>query len=300
MATERIQKLLAAAGFGSRRACEELIVEGRVAVNGHVLRQLPVLVDPEVDGVTVDGKPVRPERKVYFVLHKPRNVVCTNNDPDGRTRAIDLLPGVRERVFPVGRLDAESTGLLLLTNDGAMAERLAHPRYGVPKTYRAEVAGRLDDATLDRIRRGVWLSDGRTGQAEAEIIHRREQSTIVEITLREGRNREVRRILAKLGHKVYRLTRIRIGPLSLRKLPLGAARSLNERELTSLKRFCERPIPPHPGPAVLTSRPRAWQGPRARRTAGAGDRSDRWRGPGRGPRGRLASRRRSSEGRSGR
>lgn len=300
MATERIQKLLAAAGFGSRRACEELIVEGRVAVNGHVLRQLPVLVDPEVDRVTVDGKPVRPERKVYFVLHKPRNVVCTNSDPDGRTRAIDLLPGVRERVFPVGRLDAESTGLLLLTNDGAMAERLAHPRYGVPKTYRAEVAGRLDDATLDRIRRGVWLSDGRTGQAEAEIIHRREQSTIVEITLREGRNREVRRILAKLGHKVYRLMRIRIGPLSLRKLPLGAARSLNERELASLKRFCERPIPPHPAAAALTSRPRAWQGKPARRTAGAGDRSDRWRGPGRGPQGRLASRRRSSEGRSGR
>jgi len=250
VAIERAQKLLAAAGFGSRRACEQLILTGHVSLNGHVVRTLPVLVDVDNDRLTVDGKPVRPERKVYFLLHKPKGVVCTNNDPAGRKRAIDLLHHIRERVFPVGRLDAESTGLLLMTNDGELAQKLAHPRNGVPKTYRAEVAGRLDEPTLARIRQGVWLSEGRSGAAKASIIYQRPSSTILEITLLESRNREIRRVLAKLGHKVYRLVRIKIGELSLHKLPLGGARPLRPDELRSLQRGAERTTPPpRPMPA---------------------------------------------------
>lgn len=247
VSVERLQKVLAAAGHGSRRACEGLIEEGRVAVNGRVVKELPVLVDPAHDRIVVDGEPVEAQHKVYFLLHKPKGVVCTNNDPAGRPRAIDLLPPRRERVFTVGRLDADSTGLLLLTNDGELTARLTHPRYEVPKTYRAEVAGRLDEATLERVRRGVWLSEGKTAPAQATIIYRRPQSTIVEITLREGKNREIRRVLAKLGHKVYRLHRIRIGPLSLGSLPLGAVRPLQPRELAHLKRLAEGGGAPEPG-----------------------------------------------------
>jgi len=241
-------------------------------VNGHVVRELPVLVDAASDRVCVDGKPIRAERKAYFLLHKPKGVVCTNDDPAGRRRAVDLLPGIRERIFPVGRLDAESTGLLLLTNDGELAQRITHPRFGVAKTYRAEVAGRMEEPDLERIRRGVWLSEGRTGPADVKITYRRPQSTIIEVTLREGRNREVRRVLAKIGHKVYRLVRIKIGPLSLSKLPLGAARSLRPDELANLKRIAGAATP-HPPPPAVGSR---W------RAAASTDRSGRGRSEGRG------------------
>lgn len=256
MPIERVQKILAAAGFGSRRACEQLVVEGRVAVNGQVARELPVLVNPESDRITVDGKPVRPEKKVYFMLHKPKDVFCTAADPDGRRRAIDLLRGVPERVFPVGRLDADSTGLLLLTNDGELTQRLTHPRYGLQQTYRAEVAGRMDESTLHRMREGVWLAEGKSSPAEATIIYRRAQSTIIEIVLREARNREVRRVLAKLGHKVYRLTRIKYGNLSLKSLPIGAFRPLRPEELKSLLRAASGVTPMSAPPAARVPRPR--------------------------------------------
>lgn len=256
MAIERAQKLLAAAGFGSRRACEQLILEGRVSVNGRLANTLPVLVDVESDRLTVDGKPIRPERKVYFLVHKPRGVVCTNNDPSGRKRAIDLLHHISERVYPVGRLDAESTGLLLMTNDGELAQQLAHPRHGIVKTYRAEVAGHVDEATLARIRQGVWLSEGRSGSAKATIIYRRPNSTILEITLLESRNREIRRVLAKLGHKVYRLVRIKIGELSLHKLPVGGFRPLRPEELRSLHRSAARATPPPRPTAARSAGPR--------------------------------------------
>ncbi len=257
MARERLQKLLAAAGVASRRECEQIVLDGRVQVNGRVVLSLPAFADPERDRIVVDGQPLRSERKVYYLLHKPRGVHCTNRDPDGRPRAVDLMAGVKERLFPVGRLDADSTGLLLMTNDGELAEHLAHPRYGVPKTYRAHVNGMVTDEDLARLRKGIWLSDGKARIASARIIHRGRERSVLEVTLTEGRNREVRRVLAHLGHNVRKLIRIRIGPLSLRGLAPGEYRPLSKAEVAAL----HRPQQPHrPG-----GRPRP---PRKARQAG--------------------------------
>jgi len=251
MASERIQKVLAAAGCGPRRACEELVLDGRVAVNGETVRTLPVMVDPERDRITVDGKPLRPARLVYFLLNKPSGVFCTHSDPAGRKRAVDLLVGVRERVFPVGRLDSDSTGLLLLTNDGDLAQHLTHPRYGVPKTYHADVSGCPTQEALDKLRAGVWLAEGKTAPAVIKVIHRQRARAVLEITIREGRNREIRRMLAKLGHKVRRLTRVRMGKLTIRGLPLGAFRPLSPVEVSHLRALATRA-----GGEEYSSRPR--------------------------------------------
>lgn len=240
MPKQRLQKVLAAAGLASRRECEQIVLDGRVSVNGHKVHSLPVLVDPQVDKIAVDGRPLRAERKVYFLLHKPKGVHCTNYDPDGRPRAVDLLGGVRERVFPVGRLDADTTGLLLMTNDGELAQRLTHPRHGIPKTYRAHVNGLITPEQLDELRKGVWLAEGKTHVSEATIIHAARDQSVVEITLREGRNREVRRVLAKIGHAVRKLIRIRIGPLSLRGLAPGEFRPLSSSEVHLLKKYHPR------------------------------------------------------------
>ncbi|HPD28641.1 MAG TPA: pseudouridine synthase [Phycisphaerae bacterium] len=241
MPKERLQKVLAAAGLASRRECEQIILDGRVSVNARKVHSLPVLVDPDVDKIAVDGRPLRAQRKVYFLLHKPKGVHCTNYDPDGRPRAVDLLGGVRERVFPVGRLDADTTGLLLMTNDGELAQRLTHPRHGIPKTYRAHVNGLITREQLDELRKGVWLAEGKTRVSEATVIHAARDQSVVEITLREGRNREVRRVLAKIGHAVRKLIRIRIGPLSLRGLGPGEFRPLTSSEVNLLKNY-----KPHP------------------------------------------------------
>lgn len=237
MPLERLQKVLAAAGVASRRECEQIILDGRVRVNGKLVHSLPVIIDAARDRIVVDGKPLKGARKIYLLFHKPKGVQCTNYDPDGRTRVVDLLVGIKERLFPVGRLDADSTGLLVMTNDGDLAQRLAHPRYGVPKTYRAHVNGPITPDDLARLRKGVWLSEGKAQVSEAKIIHRGAEHSVIEITLQEGRNREVRRVLAKLGHNVRKLMRIRIGPLSLRGLPVGAFRPLTPAELRALREF---------------------------------------------------------------
>ncbi len=237
---ERLQKILAARGVGPRRGCEQLIRDGRVTVNGHRVRTLPVLIDPEVDEIRVDGRPVVAERLVYYLLNKPRGIVCTASDPAGRTRAVDLLDRVRERVYPVGRLDADSDGLLILTNDGELTNRLTHPRYGTPKTYRVEISGRIEPDGIDRLRRGIWLSEGKTRSAVVKVVHRGRQTSVVDITLREGRNRQVRRMLARLGHKVKRLTRVRIGRLTARGLGVGRYRRLTPDEVRYLKRAARR------------------------------------------------------------
>lgn len=257
---ERLQKLMAAAGFGSRRACEEMILDGTVTVNGEVVAELPVMVDPAKDRVVIAGKPLRMENPVYLMMNKPRGVLCTHDDPSGRKRVVDLLVGVRERVYPVGRLDAESTGLILLTNDGGLTQKLTHPRFGVPKTYRAEVMGLPSEESLDKARKGVWLAEGKSAPAKIEFIHKQRDRAILEITLREGRDREVRRVLAKLGHKVVRLSRIQIGKLSIQRLPIGAFRSLSSAEVKYLHELVERPDAdmPRPGsrrPAEVRSRP---------------------------------------------
>ncbi len=232
---ERLQKVLAAAGLGSRRACEELILDDRVRVNGKRVSQLPVLVDPKTDKIQVDGRVIRAEAQVYYLLNKPKGVLCTQRNESGRKRAADLLTGIGERVYPVGRLDADSQGLVIMTNDGELAAGLTHPRYGVPKTYRARVGGRLTPDELDALRKGIWLSEGKTQPARVHVVYRSRTHSVLEITLREGRNRQVRRMLARLGHPVRELTRIRIGRLDLRGLGVGRFRALRPAEVTHLR-----------------------------------------------------------------
>ena len=251
---ERLQKVLAARGVAARRACEEMIRDGQVTVNGHCVRKLPVLVDPDHDDIRVNGRRITGERKVYYLLNKPKGVLCTAYDPAGRRRAIDLLPGVRERVYPVGRLDADSDGLLILTNDGELTNRLTHPRYGTAKTYRVEVDGRITAATVEKLKQGVWLSGGRTRRAGVKIIRRGSPRSVLEITLHEGRNRQVRRMLLRLGHRVRRLTRIRIGRLSLHGLGSGQHRPLAPDEIRSLNRLAKPTVdPPRSAPPVRAS-----------------------------------------------
>ncbi len=236
----RLQKFLADAGVASRRRCEELILEGRVLVNGVVIEELPAFVDPRTDRVVANGTPVKRQKLDYFLVHKPKGVVCTNRDPQGRTRAIDLLPELSARLFPVGRLDADSTGLLLMTNDGELAEHLTHPRYGVPKCYRAEVRGRVPGDLPEILKAGVYLSEGKARATEVEVVHASYDRSVLMITLREGRNRQVRRMLARVGHRVKTLKRVQIGPLTVRRLPVGAARRLTPRELDQLRDAVEQ------------------------------------------------------------
>jgi len=277
----RLQKYLSDAGIASRRKAEELIEAGRVLINGQVRDTLPVFVDPAQDEIIVDGAVVRRARHEYFMVHKPKGVVCTNRDPAGRIRAIDLLPTGIGRLFVVGRLDEESTGLLLMTNDGELAERLTHPRYGIPKTYRVEVRGYVTDEEVQRLKRGVHLSEGKASATDVELVHRSRQSSILMISLREARNRQVRRMLARLSHAVRTLKRVQIGPLELRGLPLGASRRLLPRELAQLreatsdrtgrrrsaggrKRRRERAAPVESAPAGSTGRAAAGKKPAGR------------------------------------
>jgi 23S rRNA pseudouridine2605 synthase len=232
---ERLHKVLAHAGFGSRRGCEQLIEEGRVTVNGRVAT-IGDKGDPQVDEIRVDDRAIRLERKVYFLVNKPPGYLCTNDDPAGRRKVGDLLIGVQERVYPVGRLDADSRGLVLMTNDGDLAARLTHPRFEVPKTYEIEVDGRVTPEVAQKLVSGVWLSDGKTGRARLRVLHRGGATSQLEVTLREGRNREVRRMMVRMGHKVRRLTRTRIGHLTLHGLGPGKFRPLTSTEIGDLYR----------------------------------------------------------------
>ncbi|MEM7680863.1 MAG: pseudouridine synthase [Planctomycetota bacterium] len=277
----RLQKAMAEAGVASRRACEELIEEGRVRVNGNVVRDLPAWVDPREDSIEVDGQEIaRPRRprgkrsaknptlgKHYVLLHKPRGVLCTNRDPDGRPTAVQLVAGLpgNPRLFPVGRLDADSTGLLLLTDDGDLAYRLTHPSFEVPKTYRVRVAGEVTERDLARLRQGLYLADrtpgakrhaarraAATGQGAAakkarvekaaiigrEVDRARGSRTTLRLTLEEGQNREIRRLLARVGFRVRKLQREAIGPLRLGGLAPGAWRTLESKEVRSLYHAC--------------------------------------------------------------
>lgn len=231
---ERLQKILAAAGLGSRRKCEELILSGRVEVDRRVARELGTKADLGRQEIRVDGVPLPRPRLVYFLVHKPPGFVSTNRDPSGRPLVIDLVdyPG---RFFTVGRLDMSSEGLILVTNDGDLANRLTHPRYGIEKTYQVEVAGVLDQKELQKIRHGVHLAEGFAHVVSAKVVRRYHHSTLLEIILNEGRNREIRRILARVGHKVERLRRIAIGPLRLADLPAGQVRPLERDEIRMLK-----------------------------------------------------------------
>ena len=230
---ERLQKVLAAMGVGSRRDCEELIKDGRVEVDKQVITVLGTKVDPFKHELRVDGEVLKRPERMYFAVNKPEGVVTTNFDPSGRERVIDLVP-TDARLFAVGRLDRSSEGLILLTNDGEFANRLTHPRYGVEKTYLVRVAGEPGEEKLNKLRRGIHLSDGVCRVQRIVIKGRHKQSTDMIMVLNEGRNREIRRILARVGHKVLKLRRVGIGHLKLGDLPLGAWRKLSQVEIDSL------------------------------------------------------------------
>jgi 23S rRNA pseudouridine2605 synthase len=237
----RLQKVLAQAGIASRRACEALISEGRVEVNSEVVVEQGRRVDPERDVIRVDGARIPPPRRhLYLAMNKPRGVVVTMDDPEGRRTVADVIAkgGSRlvknERLFHVGRLDADSEGLLILTNDGELANKLAHPSYQVPKTYIAEVTGLVNAATLQRLRHGITLEDGPVRPTSVKIVSSAAERTLIKITLQEGRNRIVRRTMEAVGHPVRRLSRIGIGPVRLGNLKVGEYRELTREELGGL------------------------------------------------------------------
>jgi 23S rRNA pseudouridine2605 synthase len=239
MPFERIQKILAHAGFGSRRACESFITEGRVTVDGEVVNELGAKADPEKQQIAVDGKPVRYVRYVYWIVNKPKRFICTSADEFGRPSALELIPEKR-RTFCVGRLDEDSEGLLLLTNDGDLANLLTHPRYGVPRTYRVKVSGAIDPRAVQQLRDGVQLAEGPTGPADVRIKRSGKDVSTIDITVRQGMNRQVRRMLAKVDLKVRQLIRIRLGPIRLMDLKPGEARQLTTSEVQILRRAGEK------------------------------------------------------------
>lgn len=257
---ERLNKYLAHAGIGSRRHCDDLILHGRVSVDGQPVRELGSRIDPAHQQVRVDGEPITTEQLVYWLVHKPRGYLCTNHDPAGRARAIDLIPHVAQRVYTVGRLDEDSEGLLLMTNDGDLAFRLMHPRYGIHKTYHVQVAGKPSAADLQKLLDGVWLSDGHVKAHRVKRLYQQGESSWLAIVLREGKNREIRRMLARLDHKVLRLKRVAIGPIRLDRLPKGKSRRLHLDEIALLRQTTERKPrqaeeTPAPAPAAPPSPP---------------------------------------------
>jgi pseudouridine synthase len=256
---QRLQKILSQAGVASRRSSESLIAEGRVSVNGSVVQEMGTKADPNVDDIRVDGRRIKARQTLrYILLSKPTGFVSTRSDPQRRPTVIDLLQGVREYVYPVGRLDYDSEGLLLLTNDGDLAAMLTHPRHGVERTYEAQVAGVPDADAIDRLRQGIPLDGRRTLPATVTLLHRGRggRDAVLVITIREGRNRQVRRMCEAVGHPVRALRRTRIGPLEDRHLKPGRWRELTTQEVRRLKALADRPAP--------RSRPAA-KGPRAAR-----------------------------------
>ncbi len=277
---------MAAAGIGSRRHCEELIQAGRVEVDRQVVTTLGTKVDPGHHEIRVDGTPLARPRKVYYLVYKPEGTLSTNHDPAGRPLVIDLLPESKERLFTVGRLDLSSEGLMLVTNDGELANRLAHPRYGVEKTYQVLVAGMPEREDLDKLRNGVHLAEGFAKVESIRVKSSLKKSTVLEIVLNEGRNREIRRLLARVGHKVLRLKRVAIGGVRLKDLVPGDFRRLTDDELKLLRsasRPRRRPQRP-PRPKAVSAVPAAPPAKPVEKSAGkpAGNRAR--------PQGRAAER----------
>lgn len=230
----RVQKYLAEAGIASRRASEELIRAGRVSVNGETAT-IGIRIDPDADAICVDGKPVARDAKIYVLLNKPRGVITTAKDTHRRKTVVDLVDGVPGRVFPVGRLDQDVTGTLLLTNDGELANRLAHPRYEITKTYLAWVEGRMNAAAQKRLEEGVELDDGMTSPASVHVVRQERNRTLVSLDIHEGRKHLVKRMCAAVGHPVCSLSRLAMGPLKAEGLRPGEWRYLTPEELKTLR-----------------------------------------------------------------
>ena len=236
---ERLQRIIAHAGLASRRQAEQWILDGRITVNGRRVRELGTRADAARDSIRVDGRAVRPAAsRAYLAFHKPAGVITTMRDTEGRPSVADYLRagGHPSGVVPAGRLDYGTSGLLLLTNDGDLAYRLTHPRYGVPKTYEVKLSGMPSETQLERLRRGVRLEDGVTAPADVRVLRRLKQKAWIEVELHEGRYREIRRMLEAVGHTVERLARSRFGPVALGQLGRGEMRPLTAAEVTRLKR----------------------------------------------------------------
>jgi 23S rRNA pseudouridine2605 synthase len=232
---ERLNKYLAHAGVGSRRHCDGLIAAGRVKINDLVITNLGTRVDPLKHKVYVDDSLVQTEKLAYWAVHKPVGYLCTNHDPSQRPLAKDLIPHVEQRVYTVGRLDEASEGLLIMTNDGELAYALMHPKFEIEKTYQVQVAGSPSSGDLNKLLEGVWISEGKVSAVSARRMKTQGDSTWLRIVLSEGKNREIRRMLAKLNHKVLKLRRVMIGPIGLDKLPKGKSRRLTRVEVEELK-----------------------------------------------------------------
>ena len=238
---QRLQKVLAGAGLGSRRECEALITSGRVQVDGETVTALGSKVDPADQQIRVDGELLRRPRKMYYLVHKPPGVLSTNRDPAGRPSVVDLVPPGPERLYAVGRLDQSSEGLILVTNDGTLANQVTHPRYGVAKTYQVLVAGTPSPEALERLLSGIHLAEGIARVDRLEVKAQHAKSTQLEMVLSEGRNREIRRLLARVGHKVLRLRRVAVGGLKLKDLKPGECRRLTSDEVERLRSAVREP-----------------------------------------------------------
>lgn len=236
---ERLQKVMAHAGVASRRRCEELITAGRVKVNGRIVKELGMKVDPETDQIEVDGRPLRREQKRTFLFYKPLRVITSMYDPQGRKTIADFFRDIKERVYPVGRLDYDTEGVLLVTNDGTLANHLLHPRYEVEKVYIATVQGKPSRSKLELLRHGVELEDGLTAPAKVRLLESDEKSSRLELVIHEGRNRQVRRMCAAIGHPVQKLIRTRIGFLGINGLKRGEYRELKPSEIQRLKKMLQ-------------------------------------------------------------
>lgn len=235
MAKQRLQKILASAGIDSRRNCEELILAGAVRVNRKVVNTLPVFADPDTDTITVNGRKLRYAQKLYFLLNKPKGVICTNSDPQGRKKAIDLID-IPERIFCVGRLDADTTGAIILTNDTELSNKLTHPKFGLAKTYVVGIKGKITAEAVEKLKKGIWLAERKTSKAKVKVIKSSHTQSFLQITISEGLNRQIRRMVANLGYKATSLKRTQIGKLTIRGIGVGRFRRLTKPEIAYLKK----------------------------------------------------------------
>jgi 23S rRNA pseudouridine2605 synthase len=236
MSEQRLQKVMAAAGVDSRRKCEELILAGVVRVNHKVIDTLPAFVDPEKDIITVNGKKIRGGRKVYFLLNKPKGVICTNFDPQGRKKAVDFID-TNQRILCAGRLDVDASGLVIITSDSEMANRLARSQCELPKTYITQVKGMIDGTAVEKLKKGIWLAEGKTARASIKILKRSHNESAIEITVSQEFNRQIYRMLAKVGLKVKSLKRTRIGKIDDRGIGMGKCRPLTQIEINYLDKI---------------------------------------------------------------
>ncbi len=243
MPLKRIHLIIRDAGLGSRRHAEEMIRDGRITVNGETVDQLGAMADPEKDHIKVDGKLLVPHdtAKYYYAFNKPRNVVSTMSDPEGRPCVGELIKQIKKHLFPVGRLDFDAEGLMLLTNDGQLAEKLSHPRNKIPRTYLVKVRGKPDERLLSTIKKGMSLGEGdRLGEVRWKVIKQQKTTTWIQLLLYEGKKNEIKRIFFRLRHPVRKIRRIRFGPIALGKLPVGSWRSLTDTELSKIRALMGR------------------------------------------------------------